>query len=179
MHRPFGWIALALLLGGCDAPAAPRPAPSTGRSIDKAALYGDPSLVPTRAGERAREELGLAQAIARALELLAGVEQARVDVELPRRGVDAPARVLAVLRRRSADDPAPLRARARRIATAVVGPDTVVEVIVGSAPPAPSPAPARMPWPLILGVLGLGFFAGTLVERARRIRRTPSRRLER
>ena len=35
---------------------------------------------------------------------------------------------------------------------------------------APLPTGPDFDWPLVLGVLGLGFFAGMFVERARRLR---------
>src|SRR5690606_31282765 len=48
----------------------------------KRGLFGDPALVPTRAGERARAELALADAIAQALQAL-GAEGLAVEVRLP------------------------------------------------------------------------------------------------
>jgi hypothetical protein len=73
-----GWLA-ALLLA-----ASP---------TDKAALFGDPSLVPTRAGERAREELALAAAVAGVVGARAGKPPV-VEVRLPR-GADGGAVVIA------------------------------------------------------------------------------------
>ncbi len=66
----FRAAALGLLLLACEAPVAP---PASPPAPDKRALYGDPALVPTRAGERAREELALAGSVAAAV-------RARADV---------------------------------------------------------------------------------------------------
>lgn len=169
-----GWVAVgvvALLLAvGCEARPRARPrAPAA--AADKAALFGDPSLVPTREGERARREVALAQEIERALAVLPAVLGARANVELPSPGIAGPPRVLAVvLAAPDADAPA-VTAQARAIAHAVVGPAAVLEVVVEPSPAvAASPTP-RTPWPLLLGMLGLGLCIGTLVERARRLRR--------
>jgi hypothetical protein len=168
MHRPIRPFALALLWValGCDAPP-PRVGPARS-GADKAALFGDPSLVPTREGERAREEVALAHEIEQALMVLPSVAQARVDVELPDRAAAEDPRVLVVVEGAPAADGLPVRARA--IAHAVTGPAAAVEVVVEPSP-APPPPPQPMAWPLVLAVLGLGFFGGMLVERIRRLRR--------
>ncbi|MEM9460458.1 MAG: hypothetical protein AAGF11_40190 [Myxococcota bacterium] len=178
MHRLglLRWIALGLLVSGCSASRTDRPSPAVAATTDKAALFGDPSLVPTRRGERAREELGQADAITRALTVLPPVQQAHVDVELPDRAKRGPPRVLAVIRVDHGSDRAALQDRAERIASTVAGPDATIEALVVPGETAPVDPAAPTPWPLLLGVLGLGYFAGMLVERARRVRRPGARR---
>src|SRR5690606_7595610 len=66
---PAGAAALAAGLASIlalarDRPLPKAPPPAEARS-DKEALFGDPMLVPSRAGERAREELALAGEIER------------------------------------------------------------------------------------------------------------------
>lgn len=173
MHRQARLFTLALLLvapAGCEAPAAP-PRVGPARNVaDKAALFGDASLVPTREGERARREVALAQEIELALTVLPSVARARVDVELPDRTATADPRVLAVVQDAAGADGNALPAHVRAIAHAVVGPAAAVEVVVEQSP-APPPPPEPLRWPLVLAVLGLGFFGGMLVERIRRMRR--------
>lgn len=179
MRAPARLLALAWLPLGlaCTSPSPPEGVRGAGRRpADKAALYGDASLVPTRAGERIRTETALAREIEQAVAVLPSVARVRVDVELPdamprpgaRPHPPAEPRVIAVVAGAAPHDDASTPARIEAIARAVVGPRAAVEVIVeGSAPPAPAPPPAR--WPLLLCVLGLGFFVGVLVERTRRI----------
>lgn len=173
-------LALATLpiVIGCGSPEPARPrVPARGAS-DKAALFGDASLVPTRQGERAREEVALAQEIEQALDVLPSVARARVDVELPERPADASPRVLAVVTGDVGADAAAVAAQARTIAQAVMGPSATIEVVAEPIPAAPAaPAVPPLRWPLLLGVLGLGFFGGMLLERIRGLRRaTPARR---
>jgi hypothetical protein len=173
MQRLYGVLALASLWSvlGCGTPASPRPGPARGAS-DKAALFGDPSLVPTRQGERARREVALAQEIEQALAVLPSVDRARVDVELARPvgSSEPPPRVLAVVAGRPESDATELALRARSIVQAVMGPGAVVEVVMEPSPTAP-PLAERTRWPLLLGILGLGFFIGVLLERIRGLRR--------
>lgn len=169
---------LPLWLGCGSAEPARSRVPIRGAS-DKAALFGDASLVPTRAGERARREVALAQEIEQALGVLPSVAQARVDVELPERPADASPRVLAVVSGDPGADATALATRARTIAHAVMGPAAAVEVVAEPvATPAPAPPIVPLRWPLLLGVLGLGFFGGVLLERIRGLRRAtaPQRR---
>lgn len=174
-------LALATLpLGlGCGSAEPTRSrVPARGVS-DKAALFGDASLVPTRQGERARREVALAQEIEQALGVLPSVARARVDVELPERPADASPRVLAVVSGDPGADATALTTRARTIAHAVMGPAAAVEVVAEPiAAPAPAPPIVPLRWPLLLGVLGLGFFGGMLLERIRGLRRAiaPRRR---
>ncbi len=172
MHRPVRILALASLwlALACEAPAAPRGPGPAPRRADKAALFGDPSLVPTREGEQARREIALAQEIERALAVLPSVVEARVDVELPPRATRGRPRVLAVVRGAVDADESSLPARVLTVAHAVVGPEAAVEVMVERSP-APDRRPEEpLPWALGLGVLGLGFFAGVLLERTRKLR---------
>lgn len=175
MRRTARRIAVAaplLLLapGGCEG-SRPRPTPAPATAADKAALFGDPSLVPTREGERARRELALAQEIEQAIDMLPSVARARVDVELSDGERAEPPRVLAVVLGQPGAELDALAARVRKIAHAVTGPGAAVEVVASPSPDPTSPPPERPWWPLLLGVLGLGWCGGTLVERARRLRR--------
>jgi hypothetical protein len=177
VHRLAGLLRLAplgLALGCSASPSPPRPAP--GRAADKAALFGDASLVPTRHGERARQEVAWAQEIERAIAVLPSATRARVDVELPERSVDGSPRVLVVVASDAGAEADVLPSRVRAIAHAVVGPTAAVEVVTEPLPTtAPSTPPLR--WPLLAGLLGLGFFAGMLLERIRRLWRAgPARR---
>jgi len=184
MHRArrlgLALLALSSLASGCEAPTEPRRTPTTAPT-DKAALFGDPSLVPTRDGERARRELGLAQEVAVALELLPTVVETTVSVESDDTGA-ASERVMVVMRGRADADADRLGAQARTIARQVVGPRASIEVLVELEATASSPSPSNvpsLPWPLAIGLLGLGFCTGVVVERARRIRAAshrPSRR---
>ncbi len=177
MHR-IRSLGLTLLVlssvgSGCEATTERRPTPQT-TPRDKAALFGDPSLVPTRSGERARRELGLAHEVSAALELLPTVLESNVSVESER--------VMVVLRGRAQTDADQLGAHARTIAGQIVGPHASIEVLVEleatPASPPPSPVPA-LPWPLAIGLLGLGFCTGVVVERVRRIRAASHRPVRR
>jgi hypothetical protein len=171
-------LAPLVLALGCEAPTRPDPAGPARSPADKAALFGDPSLVPTREGERARREVALAHEIEQALAVLPSVGKARVDVELPDPAAAEGPRVLAVVQRTAAADDATLSPRVRAIAHAVVGRDAAVELVVEASPaPASPPTPTR--WPLVLGVLGLGFFGGIMTERLRGLRGARTARLER
>lgn len=165
--RALAFASLWLVLG-CEAPSAPRRPGSTEAPADKAALFGDPSLVPTRQGEHARREVALAQEIERAIEVLPSVDEARVDVELP--PAAAQPRVLAVVRGTPHADQSSSTSRIVTIAHTVIGSQAAVEVVMETSRAAPRvDEPSR--WPLVLAVLGLGFFSGMLLERARRLRR--------
>jgi len=154
--------APGLLLVACAAPAprAPsRPAP------DKQALYGDPALVPTRAGERAREELARAASVAAAVRARAGAGALAVEVRLPA-GEDPGAVVVTGEVALAAEDVA-------RIAEGVVGPWSAgrVQVELGPAVELGSGAarvddpPARSGWALALALIGLGAAGGVALDR--------------
>jgi len=168
-------VLLAAVAGsGCaEDPPPPRPLP-TRAAPDKAALFGDPSLVPTRDGERARRELGQAQEIAAALGVLPAVDDARVDVELGSASTE-PTRVLVVVRGQARAPRDALTEQARTIARQVVGAEASVEVLVELLPASPTPEPPPLRWPLALALLGLGFSGGVLIDRAARARRLGAR----
>ncbi len=171
----MGLCCLPLL--GCP---QPRSRPAADRVADKAALFGDPALVPTREGEHARREIASAQELRAALELLHAVERARVTVDLSDRGTVESA--VVVVRARSERDREPLRAQTRDLAVAMLG-DSLgdglrVEI---SAPDHATPLPEnpqRGPrLPLLLAVLGLGFSLGVSFDRSRKVwRRYAARR---
>lgn len=171
-------VAAVCAASACTAEPTQRRQP-TPRASDKAALYGDAALLPTRAGERARNEVALAEEIRVALESLHAVERARVTVATGERGVPRSAAV--VLRARRSTQPEALTASATRISRAALGtPDLTVEVEVSTpdiseaSPEGPrdeTPSPA-----LLFGVLGLGISLGLTFDRAKgllRRRRVP------
>jgi hypothetical protein len=152
---------VALWVAGCGAPAdAPRrPGP------DKARLFGDAGLVPTREGERIRRELALAGELRAVLRGLSGIADAYVDVETE----PAPGRALIRVDLR-ADAPAPAAVEDQvRLAAAAVLPGAQATVLAGPAPAAPGGAAP----PVLLGIalLGLGLSAGVALERVRAQRR--------
>lgn len=136
---------------------------------DKAALYGDPALVPTRAGERAREELALAAEVAAAV---AAAGDARADGGAPVVAVRLPAGAdggAVVVTGAVALAPAEVVA----IAEAVVGRWSVGRVAVfvtagAGAPGLDAGAPRGVDWRLALALLGFGASAGVAVDRLRR-----------
>lgn len=147
----------ALLLVACGAePARPGAAP---RLTDKRALYGDPGLVPTRAGERAREELALASSIAAAVRARAEVVALAVEVRLPT-AADPGAVVIT-------GEVALAKEHVARLAEAVVGPWSVGQVQVELAPAraVASDPPARPRWALALALIGFGAAAGISIDR--------------
>ncbi len=154
------------------------------RVADKAALYGDPALVPTRAGERARQELALAAAVAAAVAARADGGAPVVEVRLPAgaegrgaegRGADGGAVVVA-------GEVALEVEEVVRIAEAVVGAWSVGRVAVfvrspraGALAAEDRPGPAGLDWRLVLALVGFGVSAGIAVERLRRGRRGEGR----
>jgi len=141
------------------------------QTADKAALFGDPSLVPTRDGERIRSEIASAGEIELAIAALPSVVRSRVVVERAAPTAAVPgSRVLVVVHARPETETDPLRQRVVGIIAVVVEPTLEVEIII-ERDTVGSPGPGvGFSWPLMLGVLGLGFFGGTLLERARRLR---------
>lgn len=164
-------VVAAFTAGACGAEPAQRRQP-TRKASDKAALYGDASLLPTRAGERARKEVALAEEIRVAVETLHAVEGARVTVATDERGTPRSAAV--VIRARMNPDPEALTTSATRISRAALGAaDLVVEVQVSaprsgeaSAEAPDEEAPSTL---LLFGVLGLGVSLGLTFDRAARI----------
>lgn len=142
---------------------------------DKAALFGEPSLVPTRAGERAREELALAAAVASAVAARADGGAPVVEVRLPAAG-DGGAVVVAGAVALAPEEVV-------RIAEAVVGAWSVgrVEVFAAGAG-AGTPEAVTCPdaaggprWPLMLALTLFGASAGVAVDRLRRRARDADR----
>lgn len=166
------WLVLGLLAVGCVEPQQPRAVRERPRP-DKASLFGDPGLVPTREGERARAELASAGEIEAALDLLDEVERVRVDVE--HRGGGPPA-VLVAMRAADDDVDADELERAATRAVEVILGEGDIEVLVSRPKTSPVPS-AQRPLSLIAAVfMGLGLSLGITLERIRKIRR-PSRRL--
>lgn len=161
-------VVVACAAGGCTEEPAQRRQP-TARISDKAALYGDAALLPTRAGERARNEVALAEEIRVAIETLHAVEGARVTVATGERG--APSSAAIVMRAPANADSEALTASATRISRAALGaPDLAVEVQVST--PNVGEASAELPRDetpsaaLLFGVLGLGISLGLTFDRA-------------
>lgn len=149
-------MSLAALAGSLAA------APELGRG--KRELYGDPALVPTRAGERAREELALAGAVAAGVRALGG-EPLHVEVRLPRAG-DAGA--LVVIAREVPGGPG--EAELRALVGDLCGPWSLAATRLHLRPEAPPEAPPRGRWPLHGALVGLGASLGIAFDRARRRR---------
>ena len=170
MARRAALLGLSLALCACAEPSSTPPRPD--RRADKEAAYGDPTLLPTREGERVRMEVALAREIEQAIVLLPEVTRARVDVEQPRRHHDGPTRVLAVVETTTSADS--LRSTIDAIARTIAGPDATIELVLASSPSEPSPPPS---WPLLLGILGLGLSLGISIERGRALYGSWSRRL--
>ncbi len=169
--RPRHLLVVVLLATACGEPASPRQTPVR-RASDKAALYGDAALLPTRAGERARAEIALAEEVRVAVETLHDVERARVTVTS--KSGDTPASAALVVRTRSDSVKTEVRAATTRIARATLGRDTelTVEVTAPQAdvPVEDTPSPRR---PLVLfAVLGLGISLGLTFDRTRKLLRS-------
>jgi len=160
-------VVAAIVGGGCGDEPVQRRQP-TRRASDKAALYGDAALLPTRAGERARNEVALAEEIRAAIEALHAVERARVTVATDSSG--APHSAAVVVRARANTNPDALTVSATRISRAALGSaDLAVEVQVSA--PKLDEASADVPQKdtphalLLFGVLGLGISLGLTFDR--------------
>ena len=161
-------VLVALAAGGCADEPVHRRQP-TPRASDKAALYGDAALLPTRAGERARNEVALAEEIRAAIEALHTVERARVTVATDSGG--APRSAVVVVRAHTSTNADDLTASATRISRAALGsPELAVEVQVSA--PVVDEAAEDVPTDttpralLLFGVLGLGISLGLTFDRA-------------
>lgn len=163
-------LSLAIVNFGCEAPerAAPR-RPTT----DKAALFGDAKLVPTREGERARRELAEAGEIQALLEH-AGFADVRVSVS--RTDDASPARVAIVVRPPMPDDVATdpettelAKEQVTALARQISGPSAATEVVLAPRDATPPRRPATDPL-LWLALLGFGASAGVMLDRLRRRR---------
>ena len=173
--------ALGLLVltacGGPDRPARPARA-----ATSKASLYGDASLVPTRAGEHARAELALSAELQRVIETPPGILRVTVSVRLPAapigrspRSHSAPTRAVVSVTVAPEVDVDATRYDVAALADTWLGPNAAVQTLITRAPAPPSPDPLPLPM-LAFALLGLGATAGVTVDRAfdrrrRRIRR--------
>jgi hypothetical protein len=151
---------------------------------DKAELFGDPGLVPTREGERVRTELARATEIAAVLEVLVDVEHAHVDVELD--DVRALRGLVISLRLTERGDPVVVEHAVRDVVTAVFSADAAdqARVLISTPDASPLPPPRTLGPALAFALLGLGVSLGVTLERLRlyrmregtRVRRRRSRR---
>ncbi|MEM6291394.1 MAG: hypothetical protein AAGA54_09025 [Myxococcota bacterium] len=174
-------LLAVLFAAGCGDPVPPR-RPAQARTADKAALYGDPGLLPTRAGERARAEVALAGEIEASLALMHDVENTRATVTLDP-GDTAKAASVVVRVRADADADA-VELAAMRVATSVLSTDAADIDVQVSSPASASAARASDASPtaplLLLAILGLGICLGLTIDRIRpllmRSIRRPARR---
>ena len=134
-------------------------------TADKADIFGSVTLVPTRAGERARAELAMAGEAARLVSRLPGVRDvaltARLEGETTISGV-------VVLE----PDPPPDLTGVIASVAADVAKIPVSSVRITARAGAVAPRATGLPAPLGLAILGLGACLGILVERWRWQRRT-------
>ncbi len=157
-------VLLVLSLGACaparqQEPPRQRSAPRT-----KATLFGDPALVPTRAGERARTELALASTIREHLAEDPQLAVLRTHVTTP---AGEPPQVVISLRGPSERAPE-IQSRAETVARAVIGtPKTQVTVDLVAADPAQEPKYAHLRPFLIVALLALGASLGVTIDRLR------------
>lgn len=170
MPRAAPWAARALvgaaLLGGCSDPTPS--SPRAPRAPDKAELYGDAVLVPTRAGEAARAELAAAGEIAAAIEAARWIEDVHVDVE-------GRARVVIAGRIGAATDEQALRDDVTAVVDGVLGPDDARALVLAVGREREAPTRERPALPLVLATIGFGASAGIAIDRALRRRRRPAR----
>ena len=135
------------------------------RTPDKAALYGDPGLLPTREGEKARAEAATAGELEAAIGTLHAIDRVRVTVDDDR--------TLIVLRLANAGAKDEALDHTRRIAETILGPDA--DIAIEASAPTPTATPdddSDLPIPaLALALLGLGFSLGVTFDRGRRILR--------
>src|SRR5690606_7096255 len=146
--------------------APPRPLPAPPRP-DKASLYGDPSIVPTRRGEHARAELALAGELESLVEALEGVRSTRTDDTLtPELALDRA--VVVVQNDRPREDEGELELDVQSIARATLPPGaTTVLLHQVSGEERPS-EPSRPSLLLAFVSLALGISIGVTAERLAR-----------
>ncbi len=153
-------------------PAGDRASAARAERPSKEALFGDPSLVPTREGERARVEIALARTIEEHLAEDPQLAAVRAHVTAPAAG---PAQVLISFRGPEAGAKAQ-EERARRIALGILGdrPAQVtidrVELPPGAQEHAPAQERPLLNLALVLALLALGASAGVSLDRLRRRR---------
>lgn len=158
MSRRWTWVLLGTLASACEAEHHPG---ETG----KRAMFGDPGLLPTREGERARRELAIAGELERAIAGL-GFTAVRVDVEL-REPVD----VIVVAHRPPTELPAP-EAAITELARAIIPELAAEHLHLRLLAPEPAQAGPEHPsglqlWALMLACIGFGLSLGMLGERLR------------
>ncbi|MFO7566066.1 MAG: hypothetical protein R6X02_25705 [Enhygromyxa sp.] len=167
---------LAALLGpgllacACEQRAVERPSPA---ALDKQAVFGSASLVPTREGERARRELAIAGELEQALARL-GLGPAMVDVELRGAGGETheASAVIVIARRPHHLDAGQAEATVAELVGAMVpgleagGLHLWWQPTIAEAP-GPAHAPTWRSWALMFSCLGLGLSLGVLAERMR------------
>ena len=153
--RPVA-ILLVVTAAGCG----PAPTPRPPRALeDKAALFADASLVPTREGERIRREVALAGELRALLESTGADASSRVSVRL--RDGETP-RVVAVL---AGNGTVPADDDLEALVDGIV---PGAELAVVRTPTKPRSRDRRgLSLALTLAVLGLGISLGVSLERAR------------
>lgn len=157
------------LLSGALACTEPDHSRLPRRVIDKAAAYGDASLVPTRQGERARHEVALAGEIERLVAVDSRVQRVEATVRLSPSTAAPHVAVVVQHRGRALDDEthrdlaAELVALAQSVVPAAAIDDIDIVIHRDSPPSTPS-----LPWALAVALLGLGISTGVAVERWRR-----------
>ncbi len=167
MHR---WSARVLvgvaLSGGCRDVDAP--APRTSVAPDKAEIYGDAVLVPTRAGEAARAELAAAGEIAAAIRAAGWIDDVHVDVE-------AAGRVVIAGRIGASVDADALRDDVTTVIDGVLGANDERTLVLAVGREHDAPTRERRMIPLVLAAIGFGASAGIAIDRALRRRRWRAR----
>lgn len=159
-------------LGACtDTPSDPtstRPtAAARQASTDKQALYGDPTLVPTREGERFRREIALAGEIEQALRLFPELDDVRVHAEV---GPET-TRVAVFVRTHPQVMATQIRAQVDAVVTAVAGADVLRSTTITATPPQPSEPRPELGLAMALALLGFGASLGVTTDRLARRRR--------
>ncbi len=153
-------VGAALLFVACG----PAPSRTPERPVaDKARIYGDPALVPTRAGEAARAEVAAAGELERLLHE-AGFADLRVTLERPRSGDAAPPRAAIVATR--PPDLIEAELAVRRLASVSFGPEVELEILLRDPKDAGPRRPGTDPL-LWLALLGFGASAGIAIDRWR------------
>ncbi|HLT37527.1 MAG TPA: hypothetical protein VK034_14640 [Enhygromyxa sp.] len=159
--RALLWLWIGLI--ACEARPVARPSPA---AIDKQAMFGSASLVPTREGERARRELAIAGELEQALDRLE-LGPAHVDVELRE-----PAAVIVIARLPEHRSVEQAEAAVAKLASAMIPALLPGDLHVWWQPAiADAPAPARpgsaRSWALMMICIGLGLSLGVAGERLR------------
>ncbi len=134
---------------------------------DKRSLFGDPTLVPTREGERMRREIAYAGELEATIAALPSVAQARVNV---RSAADNAPHITVVAHthhRLDASTLAKLKGTINGLGVSIVPRATPQNFVIALATPVLVPHGPRLAWPLALALLGLGVSLGVAAERIR------------